>query len=146
MNCPIRPNHRMTEVAPGLFQCQHCGYGPSQTGYRPFWALSNVEQIGDTVDATSTRWDPVLDCYVMTGVTFRVDDAGGCLPDTFMEGEALFLSTAKELEDAPLPVIIRAKGKWDFPAAKPPLREKMFPTPEGRKEISLSSAQRGTSG
>lgn len=136
----------MIEVAPELFQCSHCGYGPSQTGYRAFWALSNVEESRDAIDAVCVRLDEGLDCYVMTCVSWEIDDAGGKIEGTFDEEDPVILSTKKELEGAPLPVVIKAKGKWDYPPAKPTLKQMMFEDPLGLKEISLSSARSSRSG
>jgi hypothetical protein len=145
MRCPIKPEHKMVEVAEGLFQCPHCGYGPSDRGHHPFWALSNVEVEEFTVDAVCVRLDDRLDCYVMSGVSWAIDERGAKIPRSFSEDGSAILSTREELEGAALPVVIRAKGKWDFPPAKPKLQEGMFPTPLGLKEISLTSARRGRS-
>ena len=142
MRCPLRPDHKLVEVAEGLLQCAHCGYGPSQYGYHAFWAISLVEESREgAIDAISVRWASQHDYYVMSEVSWCVDDDGRKIHGTFFEGEALILSTEDELEDAPLPVIIRAKGKWDFPPAKPALRPGMFPYLLGVKEIALQAAR-----
>ena len=145
MRCPIRKEHRMVEVAPELFQCPHCGYGPSQGGYRPYWALSSIDEDKGVIDAVSVRLDEHLDCYVMTCISWAIDDAGGRIEGTFEEDLAVYISTQKEIENAPLPVIIRAKGKWDYPPAKPKLRPMMFDYLLGPKEIALAAARRGKS-
>lgn len=146
MRCPIRPEHKMVEVAEGLFQCPHCGYGPSQYGHHPFWAISMVEKTPEgAMDAISVRWDSQHDYYVMSALSWCVDGAGKKITGTFAEGDSIILSTKQEIEEAPLPVIIRAKGKWDYPPAKPVLTPGMCPERLGEKEISLQSARRGRS-
>lgn len=148
MRCPIKPEHTMVEVREGLFQCAYCGYGPSDHGHHSFWALSNVEVEDDEVAAVCIRLDDRLDCYVMSGVSWQVDERGAKLPKTFEEEGFVILSTKEELEEAALPVVIRAKGKWDFPPAKPKLHAGMAdlpPTSLGLKEISLTGARRGRS-
>jgi hypothetical protein len=142
----MRPEHYLVEVAPGLYQCSHCGYGPSQQGHRPFWAISSVDRSDDgSIDAINVRFDEKLDCYVMTGVGWRVTESGYKIPLSFIEGGAAILSTPQEIEDAPCPVVIRAKGKWAFPPAKPALRPMMCESALGPKEISLSASHRGKS-
>jgi hypothetical protein len=146
LRCPIKSDHLMIEVAEGLFQCPHCGYGPSQTGYRSYWALSNIETTRNIIAATSIRWSRALDCYVMSEISWEVDGSGYKIPQSFNEVGAVILSTKDELNSFPLPVVIRAKGKWDFPEAKPTLKAGMFSSLLGPKEISLTSAPRDKSG
>lgn len=141
MKCPIRSEHDMIEVAPSLWQCAHCGYGPNHSGYHPFWALSSIEEGDGVIDAVCVRFDQKLDCYVMSGVSWEVDSRGAKVPLSFEENGSAVLSTEVELEESPLPIIIRAKGKWEFPPDKPKLRKGMFPSPLGLKEISLVRAR-----
>lgn len=143
MRCPIRKEHKMVEVAPELFQCSHCGYGPSQGGYRSFWALSSIVEDDYSIDAVCVRLDDALDCYVMTSVSWAVDEDGGKIENTFDEELLMYLSTAEELQKSPLPVVIKAKGKWDYPPAKPKLTPMMFSEALGEKEIALSASRRG---
>jgi len=141
IRCPITSAHVLVEVAPDLYQCPHCGYGPSTSGHRPYWALSGLEEDeAGVIEGISIRYDQGLNHYVMSGVTWRVDDSGMKVVGTFVEGGSAVLSD-EDLETSPLPVVIRAKGKWALPANKPRLKEGMFPTSQGLKEISLSSGQ-----
>lgn len=147
MRCPFYSDHKMVEVHEDLFQCPLCGYGPSQDGYRAFWAISMVEQTEEgAIDAVSVRWDAQHDFYVMSTVSWCVDDSGRKITGTFVEGDAVILSTKEELDSAPLPVIIRAKGKWDFPRGKPALVPGEKPTFLGVWEIALQASRRRRSG
>jgi len=141
IHCPIQPGHLLVEVAPGLHQCPWCGYGPSTSGYRPYWAISDVTitDNGD-VDAICVRFDVLRDCYVMSGVSWVVHEGDEKIHGTFIEGGSAVIPL-EELETSPLPVVIRAKGKWELPTNKPKLVEGMFPTAQGLKEISLSDGR-----
>jgi hypothetical protein len=81
----------------------------------------------------------------MTFVEWEIDDDGTRTEGTFSEELIGYLSTKAELEGAALPVVIRAAGKWDYPPAKPALREGMFRDSLGPKEIALSSARQDKS-
>ena len=145
IRCPITSAHFLVEVAPALWQCPHCGYGPSTSGHRPYWALSSLEEDDGVVEGISVRYDAGFNSYIMSGVTWKVGDDGVKLPGSFVEAGSARLSV-EDLENAPLPVVILAKGKWALPTNKPKLKEGMFLTSLGLKEISLSAGRGCTSG
>ena len=140
MYCPVKSDHQMVEVAPGLLQCSHCGFGPSRKGSRPFWALSDVEEFGaGEMGATCICFDPTLDGYVMTDLEWEVDDEGRVIPHSLKEVLLQYLTTKKELEAHALPVVIRSEKKWDHPQGS--LHQMMFEDPLGPKEIGLTVAK-----
>jgi hypothetical protein len=142
MRCPIRSDHTMVEVAPRVYQCGVCGYGPSQQGYRPFWSLADPVFANGTYTAFLVTYVPDLECYHMSQATWDVDEEGRRLVNSLHEDPYGYLSTAEELAGAPLPVVIRAKGKWAYPPNKPKLQPQMFASSLGLKELTLAEASK----
>lgn len=139
MRCPITPDHKMVEIAEGLFQCPYCGYGPSHSGWSPFWALYGVEKEGKYVEAMAILYSFRDDEYLIQGMAWEVDQAGRRVVGS------IFCTDVAPLDDygkQPLPAVIKAKGKWDIAPAKPRLTPMMFSNPMGRKELSLTSQKR----
>lgn len=128
----------MVEIAPGLYQCGYCGYGPSQNGHREFYSLHYLELSGDVVDGLCVRYDVWKGIYVMTSLSWRLDDNGARANSWLKEELVGFAAVREELEKLPLPVVVMGKHKYDLHENTPPLRKMMFDSPYGPKVMVLS--------
>ena len=131
MRCPIRPQDRMVEIADGLFQCPWCGLGPTNDlGYRRFWALYNVERIGDTVESIVAAYHPTTDSYSLQPMSWTLER--GCRED--LEVGELLVIPENELSSFPLPALIKGRRAWKRRPGTG-LSRLMFQDPLGPKEI-----------
>jgi len=140
--CPIC-RRAMAQIATGLHQCGHCGYGPSLQGHRGYWAVFDVFLLGDCIHATSIRYDS--DLYIISRLTWRVDADGRALGSRHFHEELIDRLPGDLVNDLPLPVVILSKEKWELPENTPPLRHQMFSDPRGAKTFALTSGPPGKS-
>lgn len=137
MLCPIDPAHTLVEIADDLFQCPVCGFGPSTSGYRDYWAVYGVGQVGDDeLEAVCCRLDQHTGDYIINEVRWLPGVRG-----SFVEEEGVRLA-ADDLDESPLPAVVLDPNKWSKPPGVPKLRGQMFPTPLGVKELALSRGRR----
>ena len=132
LRCPVVSGHQMTEVAPGLFQCPECGAGPSM-----YWALSEVDQDGDSIDAQCITYRPDLLSYTVAYMHWQTED-GRRMADSLSSDLLGHIVEPKEMAAAPLPHISRTPRKLV-------LKPGMFPSPLGEKEYGRKDGRTGTS-
>ena len=135
MRCPITASHVLVEIAEGLFQCPKCGLGPSSEGERRPWALFNVDERAHDVTAAAVliRGDGVVVVSLLSWELqdgARVGSLGEEPVDVFSEDEAIETGI-------PLPAVVVIPSPHNIPPGTIPLKERMFRSPQGRKEISL---------
>lgn len=128
----------MVEIATGLYQCGYCGYGPSNYGNREFYALHYLELTGDMVDGLCVRFDTYKGIYVMTSLTWKLNENGIRKDGGLGEELVGFAADPEELKLLPLPVVVLGKHKWDLHENTPPLRKGMFESAYGPKMLVLS--------
>lgn len=138
LRCPIRTDHNMVEIAPGLYQCGYCGYGPSSYGNRQFYALHYLELTGDRVDGLVTRFDVNKGFYVLSSLSWRLNMSGVREGGDFHEELVGYAADPEELKGLPLPLVVLGKHKWALHENTPPLRKGMFESPYGVKTLLLS--------
>jgi len=138
MFCPLNPSHELVEIAEGVFQCPFCGYGPNTEGSYGYWALSYVERGEGIISALCVRFRPELDCYAMSSLLWGIDIREKKSPGTLVETYIGLLSTAEELAESPLPVLVTGAKKWSMPPGKPRLKSLGFSS-LGPKETALRS-------
>jgi len=105
MFCPLNGRHRLIEIAPGLWQCPKCGFGPTIDGSFPFWAISCVDIVDHEAEALAIKYDCRLDAYVSSCLRWIVDEEGKVLPGTVDEDLLEYISTKAEKGGSPLPAI-----------------------------------------
>lgn len=136
LRCPIRSVHNMTEIAPGLYQCGHCGYGPSVYGSWPFYAFHYLELTGNKIDGLCITYKEDPGIYVMSAISWEITESGS--RDRWMQEELSgFVADPVELRGMPLPIVVVGKRKWDLEPNVPPLRKGMFDSPYGPKMLML---------
>jgi rubredoxin len=106
--CPVNSRHKLIEIAQGLHQCPKCGFGPTDLGYFPFWAISFIDIVDHEAEALAIKYDPNLDIYISSSLQWIVDEEGRALPGTLFEDLLEYISTPTEKGETPLPVVIKS--------------------------------------
>lgn len=147
LNCPIC-RLETVQIAPGVYQCGRCGYGPSTQGYRGYYCFADVEMYGDEVHALCFRYKSKKEGYVVTAVTWFIDEAGKAFPGKMGVTESLlgYEADPANFPNLPLPIVVLSSEKWDMPPDTPCLTPRMFSNPLGEKIRVLINGQPGTSG
>lgn len=99
LRCPITPQHMMLEIAPRLYQCPECGCGPMD-----YWSIGFAEVDDLLVEGVCATWRSDLQSYTLAHVTWVIDESGWRIPKSLSSRSIGLASTARELDDAPLPV------------------------------------------
>ena len=133
MYCPLNGKHRLIEIAPALWQCPKCGFGPNREGYFYFWAVSYVEIIDHEGEALAVRYDTRLDAYVASQLQWLVDEEERVVPGTIQEELVEYISTRSEKEESPLPAIHNSTVGGDTP--RPKLPHLGWSSPLGQKVL-----------
>lgn len=136
LRCPVR-GEPMVQVAPGVFQCPWCGYGPSLDGARDFWAVGELQLVDDILSGVACRWKPARNSYVVTEIAWRLFPDGGAVSGSIREvliGEAF---TEEEWAYLPLPVVVPNPDKWLQRPNVPALRPLFFREPGGPKVLDV---------
>lgn len=131
MLCPLSRAHRLLEVAPGVWQCPKCGFGPRPEGNFSFWSLAFVETVDGEAEGLAVRYDEKLDIYVSTWMQWDLGEDGSPVPGSVREELVEYISSDKERAEAPLPVTL-GKGSG---SSRVRLRPEMFSEPLGPKEV-----------
>lgn len=114
MECPLNTKHRLIEIAHGVYQCPKCGFGPTEQGNFPFWAITNVALSEEGNEAYAVTYSPSTDAYSASIIYW----GNGTLEQDVVD----WILTPKEKDEAPLPVVfdisIKPKPKlaylgWD---------------------------------
>jgi hypothetical protein len=142
LTCPS--GHKMVEIAPELFQCPECGSGPSRRGFHPFVALYQPQEVGGYIEALAVSYSQADNAYTASDVTWGVEDEQP-IPGTLECAEVGVFSTEAELQEAPLPVVIRShRGEWPTHPGRL-LRALMCESPFGEKTLEVKAERGGKS-
>lgn len=133
LRCPVAAEHLLTEVAPGLWQCQECS---DESGGHP-WALSFVEEDEGDVSAMSVTWQPETGDYTVAQVRWRVGPTGRRLPTSLRTGDVGVVSSPADIPHLPTPVTCP-------PGTSVVLKTGMFSSALGEKLV-LKAARVGRS-
>lgn len=124
----------MVEIAEDLFQCPECGAGP-----RLYWSLYGPSEENGCCDAMCVTYKPELSAYSVSHIYWEVDESGSRIVGSMSQELIGYVSTAKEMEDFPLPHIAELPRKLV-------LKPGMFPQAEGEKAYGRRAGPPGTSG
>lgn len=142
--CPIC-RFDTAQIAPGVYQCGRCGYGPSTHGYRSYFCFADIEMLGDEIHALCFRFKSKREGYVVTALCWQVDENGMALKG--LKEEVLgYEANPENFPNLPLPIVVLGPEKWNMPPDTPRLTDQMFSHPLGEKIRALSVGQSGKSG
>lgn len=137
--CPTR--HLMVEIAPGLYQCPLCGWGPSQDGHRRYAAFYDMNCDGDLMTAVLVSWHPTNRKYRIEDLRWEVDRLGKHYWGGVLHEEFIGWATEEEGKDLPCPVVSDI-NKWDNPPNMPQLLPMMWVSPLGPKFLPSQRARK----
>lgn len=142
--CPIC-RHDTAQIAPGVYQCGRCGYGPSTQGHRGYFCFADVELDGDEIRALCFRFKSKREGYIVTALAWHVNEEGKALRG--LKEEMLgYEDNPENFPNLPLPIVVLSPEKWEMPPDTPSLTDRMFSHPLGEKIRALSVGQPGRSG
>ena len=137
--CPSR--HLMVEIAPGLYQCPWCGWGPSQDGHRRYSAFYDINCEGDWVSSTFIEWCVSNRKYRIEDVRWEIAPTGIPVPWGMLHEEHLGWAPESDGPELPCPVVSDLE-KWDNPPNMPKLLPMMWASALGVKYLPARSGRR----
>lgn len=137
--CPSR--HLMVEIAPGLYQCPFCGWGPSQDGHRRYAAFYDINCDGNLITATFVEWCVFVRKFRIEDVRWEIDRSGMPVPLGLVHEEHLGWATEDEGPSLPCPAVSDI-NKWGKLPNMPKLLPLMWLNPLGPKFLPSDHGER----